>query len=80
MELTEYVGTRHPNEEATVARATPHYRWKPAGVVRARCRHCGTELELSQRHVLVTLSQPVGGDERHHLCDEQCVDGWLSED
>lgn len=80
MSLTEYVGRSHPEEEATVAHAATHYRWTPGGRSRGECRNCGAELELSERHVLVTLSRPFAGDARRHLCDESCVAAWLDEE
>ncbi|WP_435063623.1 DUF7576 family protein [Halobaculum sp. EA56] len=77
MTLREYVGRPHPDGEATVAHAATHYRWTPGGRTHGRCPHCGADLELSERHVLVTLSRPAGEDERRHLCDEACVAAWL---
>jgi len=77
MTLREYVGRRHPNG-ATVAHAATHYRWTPGSRAHGRCPNCDAELELSERHVLLTLSGDIGGDERHHLCDERCVAAWLA--
>jgi len=79
MTLREYVGRRHPNG-ATVAHAATHYRWTPGGRAHGRCPNCDAELELSERHVLLTLSGEIGGDERHHLCDERCVAAWLADE
>ncbi|SHH67421.1 DUF7576 family protein [Halobaculum gomorrense] len=77
MTLREFVGRCHPNGNATVAHAATHYRWSPGSRTRSRCPNCGTELELSERHVLVALSGEIGGDDRYHLCDEACVAAWL---
>ncbi|MFC7097563.1 DUF7576 family protein [Halobaculum marinum] len=77
MTLSEFVGRSHPDGGATVAHAATHYRWTPGRSTRGRCPQCGAELELSERHVLVTLSREIGGDDRHHLCDEACVAAWL---
>ncbi|WP_277554258.1 DUF7576 family protein [Halobaculum limi] len=77
MALNEFVGRLHPDGKATVARAATHYRWTPGSQSRGRCPACDAELELSERHVLVTLSREFGGDERHHFCTESCVAAWL---
>ncbi|UIP00244.1 hypothetical protein Hbl1158_02415 [Halobaculum sp. CBA1158] len=79
MTLKQYLGQPHPDGDATVVRASTHYRWTPGERSLEACPSCGAELTLSERHVLVTLSRPVGGDERRHLCDERCVDAWLAD-
>ncbi|WP_348613088.1 DUF7576 family protein [Halobaculum rarum] len=79
MTLREYVGRRHPNG-ATVAHAATQYRWSPGNRTHSECSNCDAELELSERHALITLSVEIGGDERHHLCDKRCVAAWLTDE
>ncbi|SEO40225.1 hypothetical protein SAMN04487948_102251 [Halogranum amylolyticum] len=81
MELSKYVG-RTPRDyegETTVERVASHRRWDVDVERRGDCSHCGAELELRERHLLVTLTGRSGNDgERHYLCGQSCLDEWFT--
>jgi hypothetical protein len=80
MALSEYTGRtpRGYDQETTVERVAPHQRWDVDGERQGDCSNCGEELQLREKHLLVTLTRKPGRNaERHHLCGQPCLDEWL---
>jgi hypothetical protein len=77
MALSDYAGrSPHGRTDATVLRVTPHRLWRPGDEATETCPHCGEELTLSEKHLLVVLDE--GGERtRKYFRDEDCVRGWL---
>lgn len=80
MALSDYTGrTPHDESGMVVGRVSQHHRWSMDAERTARCSCCESELDLHERHVLVTLTEradylPAG---KRHLCDEGCLEEWL---
>jgi hypothetical protein len=82
MALSKYVGLtpRGYDQNTTVERVASHHRWDVDVERQGDCSNCGKELQLREKHLLVTLTERPGRDaERHHLCGQPCLDEWLDD-
>ena len=80
MEFSKYVGLtpRDYDQTTTVERVASHHRWDVDVERCGDCSNCGTELNLRERHLLVTLTERSGRDGgRHYLCGQSCLDEWV---
>jgi hypothetical protein len=83
MTLSDYTGLTPASEpELVVGRVAQHHRWTMDDTETAHCPHCGTTLDLHERHLLVTLSEETGAlpAGRRYLCNERCLREWLGDD
>lgn len=78
MALSRYTGLtpRTLDQQRRITRAVTHHHWTPTEETRAQCDHCGADLNLHERHVLVT-TESGDGTKRHYLCNERCVADWV---
>ncbi|WP_267643048.1 hypothetical protein [Haloarchaeobius amylolyticus] len=78
MALSEYVGRPSPTGGATVVRVAPHSHWRPGRNRTEPCAHCGEELDLASRHVLVEVEdEETGETDRLFFQNERCLDEWF---
>ncbi|XVH30803.1 hypothetical protein ACNS7O_10420 [Haloferacaceae archaeon DSL9] len=83
MGLSEYTGLTPPgfDEGTEIRRIAPHRLWDRNGATHEACVHCGRELALAERHLLVrlTVAGSPSAEDRRYLCDGRCADEWLAE-
>jgi hypothetical protein len=83
MGYSEYTG-RSPGgvqNSGVVDRISQHRRWDIDSPSEDECANCGTPLALQERHLLVTLSDNRSrSGVRRHLCGEECLHEWMSDD
>jgi hypothetical protein len=80
MALSDYTGQspRGTGDAGEVRRVSRHTQWTVGDGARADCAACDGQIDLGERHVLVTLSDEGNADSpRRHLCDETCLREWL---
>jgi hypothetical protein len=80
MALSDYTGRtpRETGEVGEVRRVSRHTQWTVGDTARSDCASCDNQIDLGERHVLVTLSVDGNADSsRRHLCDETCLEDWL---
>jgi endogenous inhibitor of DNA gyrase (YacG/DUF329 family) len=81
MDLESYEGVSPPRDPSlTVEHVTHHRRWSPNRESTGTCPNCGSEFELADRHVLVTLTGDESESDRHYFCSKGCVGEWLDGD
>lgn len=84
MSLSDYTGTTPPgfDESAQIQRINYHRLWDQRGESIEPCANCGTDLRLSERHIVVRLRLSPDDDQEaaRYLCDERCLHTWVTPD
>jgi hypothetical protein len=79
MGFAEFTG-RTPQgygEGTVIERVSRHHRWTVGREAWSDCTHCGSELRLRDRHLLVRLAGAGEASRRVHVCDERCLTEWV---
>ncbi|WP_435360731.1 DUF7576 family protein [Haloarchaeobius sp. DFWS5] len=80
MALSEYVGRATPAGNQKIIHVAPHSHWRPGKERTEPCAHCGENIVLSKRHVLVEVEDSETGEtQRQYVKNETCLSEWFGE-